>query len=123
VEGQTQSARDWRVDYMREAIARVAATPEDQIRWMDSPDGGDSDELFCTLDDARDITRYYLAEAGVWTPEVASAVQAIYDEFESWNDHSLWTSDEALRRPEWNRVREVARRALALFDAAAPPWC
>jgi hypothetical protein len=98
---------------LREALRRLASSPNDQMKYLRDRFGGDVlsvDELALELDDV----------AGAVKPHLFPAAAAAVDELESWlkgmggNAHAaLWTEEALAEAAEWARARELALDALA----------
>ncbi len=101
-----------------DAVEIVAADAATQRAWMDLHDFP-ADEIWQNLDQSVFSFTARLTRAGRLTEAAVSAVAAILTEFESWDNPSLWRSDDALgERAEWAQARETAQQALAVLKQA-----
>ncbi len=110
---------------LRASISVLALPPERQADWVRVTD----DELF----EADELALQYelwsemvpqLLDEDLLSPEEAAAISELSDQIDAMTGPGkaeLWTLQAVKVRPEWQRVRELARAALALTDDSELP--
>jgi hypothetical protein len=107
--------RSWVDSNLLEAVKRLAAPADEQEAWLRASGTWPSlDELALELDDVFEAAR----ALGNAPPEYFAAVaglDALLSEMSGQKNARLWNGP-ALGLPEWQRVRELARLALAAAE-------
>ena len=104
----------------RQAVAVVAGDLEAQLAWMHTGEiHVGPDEIMLSLDDAVSVFQARLVRTNLLDPEAVEAVAKVLAEFNSWQDVTLWQSEEAMTRPEWVHIRSTAAAALAIMTGHA----
>ena len=105
--------RRWLVEKLREALARVAGQPEEQVEYLrrlGSPES--ADELALELDD---IAEAALSREGPLTPEQRSRIRELDQKLDGMSGvekADLWTETALRSTKEWEEVRQCAKVAL-----------
>ena len=114
-----------RYQQVRQAVANLAATAEEQVRYLDegfaSLTGGGSaaaygnDELALELEDmfqaANDMIEY--GELTVAEKEAINPLHALLDKWSGGENGDFWGRDALFHDARWAEVRACAARALA----------
>jgi hypothetical protein len=97
-------------------VAILAASPEDQERWLlDDRVPAPVDELAPQFDDAVPGWFPRLKQHDLLSPAAEQALNSLAQAFESMRkpgDHSLWEVRALYERLEWEHIRRLASTAL-----------
>ena len=99
-----------------EALLLLAATPGEQIDYLERNSPGDTmlpvDELVLMLDDVRDA-EIDLAESNVISAEASHAITALWESIEGLTEEpNPWSVDSLANSPAWSRLRASASFAI-----------
>jgi hypothetical protein len=102
---------------LREMVELIGADAADQLSWL-LAEHVPVDELMLQLDDAVPAWLPRLEQAGLIDAQAESALQSLLDLLKSlgW-DKALWQHEALTNRPEWQQVRELARRTLSAIGS------
>lgn len=101
---------------LRETVAILAASAQEQRQFLAAGVPAPVDDLFVQLDMIVPSWFEKLEEHGLLDRAAEAAIMSLYSQLGQMSrsgDSALWASEDALpTRPEWEQVRELARRAL-----------